>query len=107
MFPDPSSQPPAQEEIAAAAAAALRPPLATQPSESPRRRRWWIQREGWAFGSARSYSRACMYVCVAEGLAIAGGIGLHTLAVLSTAAAAAVMAVVVAAWMDGWMKNKI
>jgi hypothetical protein len=50
-----------------------------------------------------------MYVCVAEGLAIAGGIGLLTFAVLSTAAAAAaaVMAVVVAAWMDGWMKNKI
>jgi len=101
LFPDPSSQPPAQEEIAAAAA--LWPPLATQPSESPRRRRRrWIQREGWAFGSARSYSRACMYVCVAEGLAIAGGIGLLTFAVLSTAAAAAVMAVVVAAaWMDG------
>jgi len=48
-----------------------------------------------------------LYVCVAEGWAIAGGIGLLTFAVLSTAAAAAVMAVVVAAWMDGWMKNKI
>jgi hypothetical protein len=35
-----------------------------------------------------------MYVCVAEGLAIAGGIGLLTFAVLSTAAAA-LMAVVV------------
>jgi len=45
-----------------------------------------------------------LYVCVTEGLAIAGGIGLLTFAVLSTAAAAAVMAVVVvAAWMDGWM----
>ena len=48
-----------------------------------------------------------LYVCVAEGLAIAGGIGLLTFAVLSTAAAAAAVMAVVAAWMDGWMKNKI
>ena len=61
----------------------------------------WIQRDGWACGSAATAE----LVCVAEGLAIAGGIGLLTFAVLSTAAAA-VMAVV-AAWMDGWMKNKI
>lgn len=61
----------------------------------------WIQRDGWACGSAATAE----LVCVAEGLAIAGGIGLLTFAVLSTAAAA-VMAVA-AAWMDGWMKNKI
>ena len=56
----------------------------------------WIQRDGWACGSAATAE----LVCVAEGLAIAGGIGLLTFAVLSTAAAA-VMAVVAAAWMDG------
>ena len=40
-------------------------------------------------------------------MAIAGGIGLLTFAVLSTAAAAVMAVVVAAAWMDGRMKNKI